>query len=164
MKFKHALLLVSDINRSRMFYTGLLKQKIIHDFGNHITFEGGLAIHKAEHYQKMTGKTFARLPKDYHCAVYFETHDIIKDYDAMVKADVTILHPIEIQPWNQQVFRCFDPDNHLIEIGESMEQVIIRLRDMGKDISEIIKMTHLSQDYVDLVLDRKYGDRQILKS
>ncbi|WP_083189975.1 hypothetical protein [Orenia metallireducens] len=30
------------------------------------------------------------------------------------------------QPWHQKVFRIYDYDKHIVEIGESMEAVVIR--------------------------------------
>ncbi len=164
MRLKHTLLLVQDISRAKRFYADLFSMKIIHDFGTHVTLEGGLALHEASHYEMMTGKTTARQPEDHHSAVYFESDDIISDYHRLEQAKTSFLHPIEMQSWNQQVFRCFDPDGHLIEVGESMRQVILRLHKMGKNPREIIDMTHLPQDYVELVLDRAFGDRQLLKS
>ena len=164
MRFKHSLLLVQDIERSKEFYQRLFNLKIIHDFGAHVTFEGGLAIHEASDYQKMTGVSITDSPKGHFSAVYFESEHLVEDFVALQNANVTFAQPIALQSWNQQVFRCYDPDGHLIEVGESMEQVILNLQAKGKDRDEIIRMTSLPQDHVDMVLERTYGDRQYLKS
>ncbi len=164
MKYKHTLLLVSDLKRSKQFYQDLLGLKVIHDFKHHVTFEGGIALHDADHYQQTTGKSVVLNLSDHRAGVYFETTDIIADYDRLDKAGVPFQSPIELQPWNQQMFRCFDPDNHLIEVGETMEQVILHLQKRGKTLTEIIAMTDLPHDYVELVLHRNFGDRQSLKS
>lgn len=163
MRYKHSLLLVSDMKRAKEFYGELFGLKIVHDFGAHVTFEGGLAIHDAGDYRSVAGTSDAGSPGQ-QSAVYFESDDIISDYHALEQKGVRIQHPIQLQSWNQQVFRCFDPDGHLIEVGESMKQVILRLHAGGKHRDDIIRMTLLPQDYVDLVLDRRYGDRQSLKS
>lgn len=163
MRYKHSLLLVDDMGRAKDFYGDLFGLKIVHDFGAHVTFEGGLAIHDREDYQSIAGNS-AEAASCEQSAVYFESDDIISDYHALEQKKIRILHPIQLQSWNQQVFRCYDPDGHLIEVGESMEQVILRLHAGGKHRDDIIRMTRLPQDLVDLVLDRRYGDRQSLKS
>ena len=29
-----------------------------------------------------------------------------------------LVHPIRMEPWGQRVFRIFDPDKHVVELGE----------------------------------------------
>lgn len=31
---------------------------------------------------------------------------------------VELIHPIERQAWGQKVFRFYDPDGHIVEVGE----------------------------------------------
>ncbi len=164
MRYRHTILLVSDIQRSKRFYCDQIGLKVVHDFKHHVTFEGGLAIHDAEHYQRTTGKSVVLNLSDHRSGIYFETDDIIDDFSRLEKAGVAFQNEIEMQPWNQQIFRCFDPDKHLIEVGETMEKVILRLHDRGKNLEEIVTMTDLPHDYVELILHRRYGDRQFLKS
>jgi hypothetical protein len=45
IKFVCALIAVSDINRSKKFYTELLEQTIKFDFGKNVVFNGDFAIH-----------------------------------------------------------------------------------------------------------------------
>jgi hypothetical protein len=33
---------------------------------------------------------------------------------------VELIHPILQQAWGQRVFRFYDPDRHIVEIGEPM--------------------------------------------
>lgn len=37
----------------------------------------------------------------------------------MVKSGYEIIHPFEKQAWGQNVFRFYDPDRHIPEIGEA---------------------------------------------
>ena len=43
-KYQAAVFFVSDINKSKQFYSEILEQKIVADFGKNVGFEGGLSI------------------------------------------------------------------------------------------------------------------------
>ena len=47
------------------------------------------------------------------------------------------------EPWGQKTIRFYDPDNHLIEIGETMQSVIKRLNYKGMTPEEISKKTYM---------------------
>lgn len=36
-------------------------------------------------------------------------------------ADMKLLHDLHDEPWGQRTIRFFDPDDHLIEAGESLK-------------------------------------------
>ncbi|HEX7712444.1 MAG TPA: VOC family protein [Bacillota bacterium] len=40
-------------------------------------------------------------------------------YETVVKSGYEIIHPFEKQAWGQNVFRFYDPDRHIPEIGEA---------------------------------------------
>jgi uncharacterized glyoxalase superfamily protein PhnB len=52
--------------------------------------------------------------------LYFETNEIENLYDKVTKNSYKIIHKIEKQPWEQRVFRLYDPDNYIVEIGEPL--------------------------------------------
>ena len=49
------------------------------------------------------------------------------------------VHPIMEHSWGQRVVRFYDPDKHIIEVGESMKVVCKRFLDSGMTVS----YTHL---------------------
>jgi uncharacterized glyoxalase superfamily protein PhnB len=51
--------------------------------------------------------------------LYFETNQLDAAF-ARLKNKVRLVHPIERQSWGQRVFRFYDPDGHVIEIGEPL--------------------------------------------
>jgi len=61
---------------------------------------------------------------------------------------VEFVHEIGEQPWRQKVMRFYDPDENIIEIGESMEHLSHRLHREGLEVKEISKITNMSQDFV----------------
>ena len=63
--------------------------------------------------------------------LYFEEDDFDKFVDSLKEKDVEYLHPVQEHPWGQRVVRFYDPDKHIIEVGENMKAVCKRFLDSG---------------------------------
>ncbi|KJS81048.1 MAG: glyoxalase [Peptococcaceae bacterium BICA1-8] len=147
MKYVCSLIVVKDVQRARVFYEKL-GQKVKNDFGENVEFYGGIAIHLEEHFEKLLriGKNNI-LKKSNNFELYF-AEEISKIYDEMKEIDVDFIHEIKEQPWGQRVMRFYDPDYHIIEIGESMESVAIRYFRSGMTVEDICKGTSLPEEFV----------------
>ncbi|NLW46966.1 MAG: hypothetical protein GXY86_06485 [Firmicutes bacterium] len=55
-------------------------------------------------------------------------------------------------PWGQRVFRFYDPDKYIVEIGEIVETVIIRSYKQGDSIDEIVQKTSMSREFVEATI------------
>ena len=44
VKYQMPLIAVSDVGRSKRFYCGLFDQRVVLDFGENVTFSGGVAL------------------------------------------------------------------------------------------------------------------------
>lgn len=53
ISFQASLLFVKDISASRAFYENVLGQKIEYGFGQDIMFQGGFALHDANHMSQL---------------------------------------------------------------------------------------------------------------
>lgn len=147
MKFICSLLVVEDVNKSRSLYEGILGQVVLTDFGENVSFEGGFSIHEKVHYESLICRH--KVGKNSNChELYFEHDDLAGVVELLKKDGMTFIHGIVEQPWKQRVVRFYDYDNHIIEIGESMEHVASRLHQNGSNINEICKITYLSEDNV----------------
>ena len=51
--------------------------------------------------------------------------------------------------WQQRVVRLYDPDWHMIEVGESMEHIALRLLDEGYSVEETAALIHHPTDFVE---------------
>jgi catechol 2,3-dioxygenase-like lactoylglutathione lyase family enzyme len=147
MKFICCLLAVDDVARSRRFYEEILGQKVKMDFGENITFEGDFALHKAAHYRQLIdGKEICFGGNTGE--LYFEDN-ALEDLASRLEAEgVALVHPLREQPWRQQVIRFYDPDRHIIEVGESMEHLVQRLKAEGMSQEEILGATGLPEAFV----------------
>lgn len=151
MKFESSLILVENLERSREFYEKILRQKVKYNFGVNVSFEGGLAIHLKDHFKEVAKVKDPRqiIMGSNSFELYFETGDLDKIYNELKAINVEFLHEIEEQPWGQRVIRFYDPDRHLVEIGETMEGVVIRLAKQGQSCDEITRKTGMPQEFVE---------------
>lgn len=148
MKYVGSLIVVKDVQRSRAFYEKL-DQKVKYDFGQNIEFDGGFSIHLEEHFEKLLGIGQNNiLKKSNNFELYFETEEISRIYDEMKELKVEFIHEIREQPWGQRVMRFYDPDYHIIEVGESMESVAIRYFRSGMTVEDICSKTSLPEEFV----------------
>lgn len=141
------LIVVSDMQRARIFYESILDQKVIADFGENITFQGDFALHLKSHFSSLINdKEIKTGGNDFE--LYFEYDEIEQINSKLIKAGITFVHEMCEQPWHQKVLRIYDPDNHIIEIGESLEYLSYRLSKEGKSHEEISKMTLMPVEFV----------------
>lgn len=157
MKYKCALIIVKDLERSRRFYEELLGQKVILDFGANITFEGDFALQTADSWRGFIGDSEDTIIYRHNSVeLYFEE----KQFEFFVKRlksyeGVELIHDVREYPWGQNVIRFYDPDKHIIEVGESMGSVIRRFRDQGMMPKEIAERTQHPLEFVNNVLNEK---------
>ena len=57
--------------------------------------------------------------------------------DNLQKCNVQYVHPVKEHSWGQRVVRFYDPDRHIIEVGENMKAVCKKIyrqwNDAGAD-------------------------------
>ena len=152
-KYVCPLLVVSDMKRAREFYETVLDQVVVVDFGENITFDGNFALHLQSHYQMLIdGKPISMHGNDFE--IYFEYDDVDAMNQRLIEASVEFVHPLREQPWRQKVLRFYDPDFHIIEIGESMEHTCFRLRLEGMDYDEICNATMMPLPFVQAAIEK----------
>ena len=121
MKHVDTIVLVEDIQRSKTFYTETLGLEILHDWGNMLIFTERFSIHQADRllpeHEAAQFREHGRQGRG-NVVVYFEVGDIQQAYAQMQDRAVEFVHGIVELPW-QKIFRIYDPDRHIIEIGEA---------------------------------------------
>ena len=151
MKFMGPIILVEDLDLSRSFYEKVLKQKVVYDFGVNVSFEGGLAIQLRTHFKeihKMKG-SHNILYGTNNVELNFETVDLDEIYSELRKLKVEFIHEIQEAPWGQRGITFYDPDRHIVSIGEAMEGVVNRLYKQGLSIDEVVNKTAMPKEFVE---------------
>jgi catechol 2,3-dioxygenase-like lactoylglutathione lyase family enzyme len=144
IKFQSAVLFVQDIMASRWFYEELLGQEVELDFGPNVGFKGGFAIWQADHAAEMIFESATngngQLGRR-NLELYFECPDLEIAWERLMDADVWPVHPLREHPWGQYAFRVYDPDGHIVEVGEPMPVVIQRLLAQGLSPEAVARKT-----------------------
>jgi catechol 2,3-dioxygenase-like lactoylglutathione lyase family enzyme len=154
LKYSGPLYVVEDIAVSRQFYEQLLGQKVQMDFGVNVSFEGNFSIHLKSHFQGLLGDPalFPVTVKAHNGELYFDSDEIDTIFQRLKNAGVEFLHEIREQPWAQRVLRFYDPDGHIIEIGEFMEATVLRLHQQGLSAERIREKTGMPIEFVNHAL------------
>ena len=130
MKVKNPMLVVTDIDKSVEFYKKVFGLHVIMDFGANKTLTGGLALQTLDTWREFIGTDNISFGSN-SFELYFEEDDFDALTKKLKKCDVEYVHPIKEHSWGQRVVRIFDPDKHIIEIGENIKVVCKRFLDSG---------------------------------
>jgi len=150
MEFKLALLAVKSVDVSKKFYEEIFNQKVVLDLGKNVTFSGGFAIQ--EDFAWLTDLPVnSVIEKSNNMELYFEVENFdefiqkIKDY-----RNIEYVHQPKKHEWQQRVVRIYDPDHHIIEIGESMAVIAKRYLAEGYSIEETSKIIQHPIEFVEM--------------
>lgn len=151
LKFVAPLIVVENIALSRIFYEQMLGQTVKFDFGEDVQFEGDFSIHLRTHYQSLLGgeDAYPVTRKAHWGELFFETDELEAVQQRLSAANVKLVHPVREEPWGQRVIRLYDPDGHVIEIGESLEAVARRFHRDGQTAEWIMEKTGMPRDFVE---------------
>lgn len=143
MKLKNILFVVENIERSKKFYRDLFGLEVITDFGENVILTEGLVLQEKKLWETFMERKVCLGGND--AELYFEENDIDGFLQKLEKSDLTIqyINPCMEHDWGQRVIRVYDPDNHVIEIGESLEYVARRFLNTGMTAEQVAKKTQL---------------------
>ena len=155
--YQAAVFFVSDVVTSKRFYSELLGQKIMADFGRNVTFEGGLSIWETNYALRTIfgDKAEALTVGGNNAELYFESSDIDELCIRLKANGVPVIHPIYEHPWGQRGFRVYDPDKHIVEFSEPMSAVVLRMHKNGLSVAEISEKSMMPPEFINAVLEAK---------
>ena len=61
---------------------------------------------------------------------------------------VRLVHPIREHSWGQRALRLYDPDGHVIEVGEPMSAVVRRFLSQGLTLEETARRMDVPLEYL----------------
>ncbi|MGD9115886.1 MAG: VOC family protein [Dehalococcoidia bacterium] len=150
MKNICTLIAVRNMDKSKQFYHDVLGLDVTSDFGANAVLTDGIALQTVDTWKEIIHKQDEEITfKNNACELYFEEDDI-DAFAARLKSikNIEYVHPLFEQPWGQRVVRFYDPDKHLIEVGENMNQVVRRFIDSGLSIEDTAARMDVPVDYV----------------
>lgn len=118
MKLKNVLIVVKDIEASKCFYKDLFGLDVVLDNDKNVILTEGLVLQEKQIWETFIQKDVTL--KGHDAELYFEE----KDIDGMLKKldespyEIEYINRDLMHSWGQRVIRIYDPDGHVIEIGE----------------------------------------------
>ncbi|MCI9310165.1 MAG: glyoxalase [Lawsonibacter sp.] len=153
MKFTSTVISVSDVNVSRKFYQDLFGLELYQDYGINISFTCGLSLQQEfDWLVSIPKETVMKRPHNMELA--FETRDFdgflekLEQYPGIERLGEVIEHS-----WGQRVVRFYDPDGHIIEVGEDMKMVVERFLSAGMTMEEVSARMDVSIKDLTTLLD-----------
>lgn len=154
MKFTSTVISVSDVNVSRKFYQDLFGLELYQDYGINISFTCGLSLQQEFDWLVSIPKETV-LKRSHNMELAFETRDFdgflekLEQYPGIERLGEVIEHS-----WGQRVVRFYDPDGHIIEVGEDMKMVVERFLSAGMTMEEVSARMDVSIKDLTTLLDK----------
>ena len=151
LKFQSSVLITTNFERLKDFYVNVLGQSVELDFGACISLKCGISIWQLSENHKIT----QHLGRQYHSdgnknlELYFEADEFETTIQSIKKHKPTLLHNVTEETWGQKTMRFYDPDNNLIEVGETIPCFIKRMYSEGMNVDEIVEKTSVPKNLVE---------------
>ena len=147
MKLKNTLLAVADMERSLTFYETVLGLQVVLDFGANKTLTGGLCLQTLETWTGFLETDRVAFGGN-DAELYFEEDRFDGFVRRLESLEIQYVHPVKEHPWGQRVVRFYDPDRHIIEVGENMRAVCRRFLGSGFTPEETAARMDVSVVYI----------------
>lgn len=149
MKFVCPLIVVKDIEKSKKFYKNIFNLDVVDDFGENVVLSGGVALQTIKSWKEFIHLNDGDIK---FCSnngeLYFEEDDFDVFLNSLQNKDINYVHEIIEHRWGQRVVRIYDPDFHIVEVGENMKSVVNRFINQGMSEKEVAKRMDVSVEYV----------------
>ena len=154
MKLKNSLIVVENIEKSKAYYRELFGLDVVTDFGENVILTEGLVLQERKTWERFIAKKVAYGGCD--AELYFEENDLDFFLERLEKYGEPIEYVNELMEhdWGQRVIRIYDPDKHVIEIGETMDYVARRFLKRGMTAEQVSAKTQLPLAQVKEILER----------
>lgn len=144
MKYTCTVFSVANINVARRFYEDLFGVEVYQDYGKNVAFTCGFALQQDFDWLVNISKDKV-MSKSNNAEIVFEEPDF-DGFLERLKAypEIEYLGDVIEHSWGQRVIRFYDPDGHIIEVGEDMKMVIRRFLSTGMTMDEVSKRMDVS--------------------
>lgn len=124
MKFKNVLIVVKDIEVSKRFYKDIFGLEVVLNQEGNVILTEGLVLQDKSVWENLIKKAVAW--RGHGAELYFEEGDI----DGFLRKLDESSYGIEYinrdlrHSWGQRAVRLYDPDGHVIEVGEPVNMIM----------------------------------------
>jgi catechol 2,3-dioxygenase-like lactoylglutathione lyase family enzyme len=155
LRFHSSVVFCNDLVKQREFYEKFLGQTVKHDLGNCLVFHNGFTLWQLDekyHISRELGYSYEPIGNR-NLELCFETDHLEDAVEKVLMADLRILHNLEEEEWGQYTIRFYDPEGNLVEIGESLRAMVMRMQTDGRTVNEVCEKTGLQKQLVENLLE-----------
>ena len=154
MKCHGCLLVVKDVAASKRFYHELFGCTVELDLDDYVIFKEGIMLQQENTWLGFIQMRPEALAYRHNTSeIYFEENDLDAFLDILPTANVRNMSPLAEQEWGQRSIRFYDPDGHVIEVGENMSVVIKRFLKSGMTVEETAAKSMFPANFVETCLE-----------
>jgi catechol 2,3-dioxygenase-like lactoylglutathione lyase family enzyme len=119
INYAGTLIVVVDMEKSKQFYCDLFGLSVELDNKENVKLTGGIYLQEQKSWDSFTGFTADLTKNENRAELYFETDDIQEFIGKLNNfANIKYINKLKKEPWGQMTIRFYDPDGHIIEVGE----------------------------------------------
>ena len=142
MKYKNTLLVAQNIEKSVLFYKTVLGLRVKSNYGENVVLTGGISLQSKNSFEKFIPKEDFKITLGGNDSeIYFEENNFEAFLKKLELLPINYVHPPLEHAWGQRVVRFYDPDMHIIEVGETLKDVCKRFIKKGLTVEEEKKKT-----------------------
>lgn len=147
MKYTSTLIAVKDMDISKQFYHNVLGLNVVANFGANVTLDGGIVLQTLDTWKSFIRMYNVTLPNNAG-ELYFEEDDMDAFCNHLKSFDICYVHELYEHRWGQRVIRFYDPDKHVIEVGEKLDAVVLRFIEQGLSPEQTAVRMDIPLDFV----------------
>ncbi|MGN0963045.1 MAG: VOC family protein [Clostridia bacterium] len=153
MKYTGTLIAVTDMGKSKAFYRDVLGLAVTADFGANVTLAGVVVLQTMETWKELIQSNEITLDNR-ASELYFEETDMDAFLSHLQNCGVSYVHPPLEHSWGQRAIRFYDPDRHIIEVGEDITMVVKRFAAQNMTAAQIAERMDVPEDFVRQSLEK----------
>ena len=118
MSLKNILLVVENVETSALFYQELFGLQVRNDFGGNVILSEGLVLQERKIWESLVD---VKVAGGGNASVLYFVESNLEAFQEKLdrsRFEIKYLHRLKCYEWGQKAIRLYDPDGHLIEIGE----------------------------------------------
>lgn len=147
MKYTSTLIAVKDMDISKQFYHNVLGLNVVANFGANVTLDGGIVLQTLDTWKSFIRMYNVTLPNNAG-ELYFEEDDMDAFCNHLKSFDICYVHELYEHRWGQRVIRFYDPDKHIIEVGEKLDAVVLLFIEQGLSPEQTAVRMDIPLDFV----------------
>ena len=119
MRLKNILLVVEDIEKSIAFYKELFGLLVLKCFDGNVILTEGLVLQDRKIWESLIGQ---KVTCDSNASELYFVENNLEEFQKKLEEssfEIEYVHKLKEYDWGQKAIRIYDPDGHMIEIGET---------------------------------------------